>query len=307
MNESILLSKGAYGFVFLVKNNNRKILSQDLNNRGNHMDKIVMKISFASSEETHNKQLNASMTISTALKAAGIEIAISTQKALDGEVEIHKNVCKKTIENSLQSLCPQFISSYRQSFEEFVELHPNNEEVNRLIEFFKNYNKKNAIVISIILMEYLENYIRLCDVPQLKINEAKALTLVALLELIVVCGINHGDFNFNNIMINLDDQNYLNGKQGRVVLVDYGLSFNSLVKENDNPMVILEEMMDEKTLFGRMHLKHMFRWVDEFLGFNTSVLHSAKDKKQHKKNMLLFLDYFQSRKEMISRIKHDYV
>jgi serine/threonine protein kinase len=249
-----LFNKGSYGYIFTAQHTK--------------YGKIIVKFLFPSAAKTHKLQLNESKIINKKLYERGIDINIITQQSIDDEIEMQNMV------TNCNCPCPILYDYFNITLEEFSEFsYCFNEQLFLLLQYLYN-NKKYKINVAVVVMEFMEGYtpIDLND----SIDKAKAL---AVLVRMTKCGINHGDFSCENILIDSNKN---------IVIIDYGLAFPTKVPPNLSLMDTVKEMMEEKTKYIHVPLKKMFRWVDDFLGFNKSVRRS----KQQKNNYQLLIENY---------------
>jgi hypothetical protein len=188
---------------------------------------IIMKVCFLN--DTKNELITNIMDFSTMNKEKFIS-----------EINIQQEVYIKTIKSPITAKI--IYANSNVEFNTLVNLYLKNSIDKKLLkDLHHNLDKFDSI--GIIGMEYLDGYVMIDNILTQLFEEKflhyidnyslyelyKCQAIYILIQLAIHTGYNHNDIHLNNIMININDNNFFHNKtetiKGRPMIIDFGKSY----------------------------------------------------------------------------------
>lgn len=277
-----IFKSGLFGMTFIAtlnKNIKSPYLHSDLKKIYQPVLKILFKLSFVGQKSNDDEY----ETNKEKHKIDERFLKLNLKENFEKEIKIQQKIQVLSSAECLQSICPHIITTLfinSNNVESFLNnLKINNKEQNKEIEKLKLCVIKN-IQLGLIVMEFADNYETLHSIINkdkerkqngLKIyslqekNKALHLAIFALYQLLVDYKINHNDYHMNNILINMDETDYLYNSTGRILIIDFGKAYPFHTK-NKNIIHVLTQFMNTKISNGRRYFEWKpYAWVNDVI------------------------------------------
>jgi hypothetical protein len=211
-------SKGVNGLIIVASLNegvNSLYKHINLNNFGTQVKKLIIKLVFIYDDESNENINNIFIN-------DDYEFDQSSKQDFMNEVNIQTEIFLKTFEY-LQPVCPAIVYSDIYNSESkalfrniFLKIDMFGKKLFAII--LKQFGKeiKN---IGLIAMEYAEDYKPLYKYPP---NTFYNIGKYLLIDLALKTGYTHSDFHTNNILLNINGNNYFKDIKGSPLIIDFG-------------------------------------------------------------------------------------